>query len=99
MGEDSGPYATCAEHCCQTFLTLERPYCRSPRTAADGRQHLGNVRVCELRTADQEATYTRNSLLHATALPIDGLHLKMGLHVVSFHGEIRAEALKRIPSI
>ena len=28
-----------------------------------------------------------------TALPIDGLHLEMGISVVSVHGEIRAESL------
>jgi len=50
-------------------------------------------RVCELRTAHQAACYMRQSLLHATALPIDGLHLEMGLHVDSFHGEINAESL------
>jgi hypothetical protein len=45
--------------------------------------------VCELRKVDQVAFYTRQSLLHATALPIDGLQLEMELHVDSFHGEIR----------
>jgi hypothetical protein len=30
---------------------------------------------------------------YATALPIDGLHLEMGLPVDSFYGEIRAESL------
>jgi len=49
-------------------------------------------RVCELRTADQVACYTRQNLLYTTALPIDGLHLEMGLHVDSY-GEIRAESL------
>jgi hypothetical protein len=34
--------------------------------------------VCELRTADLVAFYTWQSLLHATALPIDELHLEMG---------------------
>ena len=50
-------------------------------------------RVCELRTADQVAFYTWQSLLHATALPIDGLLLEMGLHFNSFHGEICAKSL------
>jgi hypothetical protein len=43
--------------------------------------------------ADQVAFYTRQNLLYTTALPIDGLHLEMGLHVDSFHGEIRSESL------
>jgi hypothetical protein len=63
--------------------------CASPRTAADGRQHSGNV----LKTADQVAFYTLQSLLHDTALLIDGMHLEMGLNVDSFHGEIHAESL------
>jgi len=39
------------------------------------------------------AFYMRQSLLHASTLPIDGLHLEMGLPVDSVHGEIRAESL------
>jgi len=54
------------------------------------RQHC---QVCELRTADQVAFYTWQSLLHTTALLIDGLHLEMGLPVDSVHGEICAESL------
>jgi hypothetical protein len=46
-----------------------------------------------MRTAYLVAFYTLHSLLHATALPIDGLHLKMGLPVDFDHGEIRAESL------
>jgi len=49
--------------------------------------------VCEMRTANKVAFYTQQSLLHATALPIDGLHLETGLHVNSFHGEIHTESL------
>jgi hypothetical protein len=37
--------------------------------------------------------FTHDSLLHATALPIDGLHLEMGLPVDSVDGEIGAESL------
>jgi len=48
---------------------------------------------CELRTADQVAFYMWQSLFHATALPIDGLHLEMGLHFDSFHGKIHAKSL------
>jgi len=54
--------------------------------------------VCELRAADQVAFYTWQSLLHATALPIDGLQLEMGPSVDSVHGEIRAESLQLTPS-
>jgi hypothetical protein len=43
--------------------------------------------------ANQVAFYLQQSLLHATALPIDGLHLEMGLHVNSIHGKIHAESL------
>jgi hypothetical protein len=48
--------------------------------------------VYERRAAYQTAFYTWQSLHHATALPIDGLHLKVGLHVDSFHGEIRTKS-------
>jgi hypothetical protein len=61
IGEDSGHRAGCAN-------TLVR----SPRTAADGHRHSGSSRVCELRAADQMACCTRQNLLHAMALPIDG---------------------------
>jgi hypothetical protein len=37
--------------------------------------------VCELGTADQVARYTRQSLLHANALPIDRLEFEKELHV------------------
>ena len=47
----------------------------------------------ELRTANQVAFYTWQSLLHATALPIDTLQVEMGLSFDSVHREIRAESL------
>jgi len=66
--------------------------CWSPRTAADRRPHSDYVLgVCELRAADHAAICTQKSHLHAAALSIDGLHLKIGLHADSFHGEIRAK--------
>jgi len=46
-----------------------------------------------MRTANQVAFYSQQSLLHATALPIDGLYLEMGHHVNSFHGKIHAGSL------
>ena len=57
-----------------------------------------SCQVCELRTADQVAFYMWQSLLRTTALPIDGLHLEMGLPVDSVQGEIRAESLQLTPS-
>jgi len=51
--------------------------------------------VCEMRMADQMAFYTQQSLLHATALPIHGLHLETEFHVSSFHGEIHIESHNR----
>jgi len=48
-----------------------------------------------VRTEEDRAGgfYTLQSLLYATALPIEGLHLEMELLVHSVHGEIRAESL------
>jgi hypothetical protein len=43
--------------------------------------------------ADQVASYTLQGLLHATTLPIDGLHFEMELFVDSVHGEIRVESV------
>ena len=95
MGEGSDHNAGCSEHSWQTCLTLERA--SYLQVASDCGRHtptLGQCPpVCGLRTADQLAFYTRQSLLHATALPIDGLDLETELHVDSFHGEIRAESL------
>ena len=51
-----------------------------------------------MRTADQEAFYTRQSLRHATVVYIDGFNLEMWLPVDSIHGEIRAESLQKTPS-
>jgi len=51
-----------------------------------------------MRTADQVTFYTLQSLLHATALPIDRLHLEIGLPVDSIHGEILTESLQLTPS-
>jgi hypothetical protein len=94
MCEDSGHYAGCAKHSCQT---CPMPECTYLQIASDfGRQtptlwHCS--RVCKLRTANQVAFYTWQSLSHTTALPINRLRLEMELHVNSFHGEIHAESL------
>ena len=94
IGEDSGPYAGCAVHSYHTWVSLERAYVQIAtdcgwRTSAIGRC----CQVCELRTADQVANYTWQSLLQSTALPIDGLYLVMGLPVDYDHGKIRSESL------
>ena len=94
MGEHSGHYAECAVHCYQTCVRFERANVQIPSDCGWRTPALGQCcQVCELRTADQVAFYTWQSLLHATALPIGGLHLEMGLPVDSVHGEIRAESL------
>jgi hypothetical protein len=49
--------------------------------------------VSELKTANEVAFYTRQTLFNATGLHIDEFHLKMVLHVDSFHDEILAEFL------
>jgi len=93
VGEDSGHYQDAPYSPIRLAVRLERAYvqiasdcdCRTPA--------LGQCcQVCELRTADQVAFYTLHCL-HATALPIDGLHLEMELPVDSVHGEIRTESL------
>jgi hypothetical protein len=85
MGEDSGHYTECAVRSYQTCLILEYAYMQITsdygwQTPAPGQC----CQVCELRTANQVAFYMRQNLLHATALPIDVLHLEMGLPVDSF---------------
>jgi hypothetical protein len=62
IGEDSGHRAGCAQHSCQMVSDCGR---RTPTLRQSSR-------VCELRAADQVARYTRQNLLHAMALPIDG---------------------------
>ena len=59
-------------------------------TNANTRAVFSGVRTQEGRPG---GFYTRQSLLHATALHIDRLHLEMGLNVDSFHGEIQAGCL------
>ena len=79
----------------------DMPHAWAPRTATDGRPTPGQCcRLCELRTADQVAFYSRQSLLHATALPLDGLDLEMGggFYFYSFRGEIRTWSLQLTPS-
>ena len=52
-----------------------------------------------VRTEDGKVTfYTRQSLLHATTLLIDGLQLERELHVDSFHDKIRSESPQRTTS-
>jgi len=94
MSEDASHCSGCAEHSCQTCLTLE--HVCSQITSVCGRQtptFWQCSRVCELRTADQVAFYMWQSHLCATALPIDGLHLETGLHFNSFHGKIHAKSI------
>ena len=94
MGEDSDHHAGWAVHTYQTCVRLERAYVQIAADCGWRTPVLGQCcQVCELRTADQVAFYTWQSLLHATALPIDGLHLDMGFPVDYVHGEIRAESL------
>jgi hypothetical protein len=96
VGEDSGHEVECAENTCQTCLTLERAYLQIASDCGRRTPTLGQYsRVCELRTADQVPSYTWQNLLYATALPFDGLHLEMGLHVDSFHGEFRTQSIQR----
>ena len=78
---------------------LERASVRIDSDCGRGSPTLGKFsRVCEMRTADQEAFYTRQSLRHATVVYIDGFNLEMWLPVDSIHGEIRAESLQKTPS-
>jgi len=94
IGEDSGPYAGCAVHSDQTCVSLERAYVQIASDCGWRTSVLGQCcQVCELRTADQVANYTWQSLLQCTALPIDELHLLMGLPVDYDHGKIRSESL------
>jgi hypothetical protein len=62
IGENSGQCAGCAQHSCQIASDCGR------RTPTLGQ----SSRVCELGAADQVTCYTRQNLLHAMALPIDG---------------------------
>jgi hypothetical protein len=62
-------------------------------TEADGRQHLGNVLGCANRGRLTMKLLHATNLLHTMALPINGLHLEMGLPADSVHGEICAEYL------
>jgi hypothetical protein len=56
-------------------------------------QTLGQCSVvCKLRTSDPVTFYIWPNL-HATALPIDGLHLEMGPPVDSVHTKIHADTL------
>jgi hypothetical protein len=89
VGEDSGHYVGCAEHSCHTCPTLERVYLQIASDRGQQTPTLGQCSwVCEMRTVNQVAFYMQQSLLQTTALPIDRLHLEIGLHVNSFHGEI-----------
>ena len=93
MGEDSRHYTGCAVNSYQRCVRLERAYVQIASDCGLRTPELEQCcQVCELRTADQVAFYTLQSLLHATALPIDGLHLEMELPVDSVRGEIRAES-------
>lgn len=67
--------------------------CRLPWTAANGCQHSGNVLRCAKWGRPTKLIFTWHSLLQATALPIDRLHLDMGLPVDSVHAKIRNESL------
>jgi hypothetical protein len=58
MHEDSGHYAGCAEHSCQTCLMLERTYLQITSNRNQRTPTLGQCsRVCKLRTANQVAIY------------------------------------------
>ena len=94
MGEDSGHYAGCAIHSYETCVRLEHAYMQIASDCGWRTPALVQCcQVCELRTANQMGFYTLQSLLHTTALPINGLHLEMGLPVDSVHGEICAASL------
>jgi len=67
--------------------------CRLPWTEANGSQHLGNVLGCVNRGWPTRWLLHETNLLHTMALPINGLHLEIGLPADSVHGKICAESL------
>ena len=92
MRENSGNYAGCTQHSCQTCLMLgfaNRLGLR-PKEANTWAMFSG------VPTEDGQpgGFYTWQSLSHTTALPINRLYLEMGLHVDSFHSEIHAESVQ-----
>ena len=94
MGEDSGHYAGCAIHSRQTCPSLERAYVQ---ITSDCGRWTPTFRqcswACKLRTVDQVAFYTWKSLLHATTLPSNQLHLEMVFLADWVHREICTESL------
>jgi hypothetical protein len=89
----------CTKHNCQARLMIERAYVRIDSDCGRRSPTFGQFfRVCEMRTADQEAFYTRQILLHATVVSSYGFNFEMWLPVDSVHGEIRAESLQKTPS-
>jgi len=72
---------------------LSEHTCRLSWTEADGCQHLGNVLGCVNRVRPKRWLLHATNLLHTMALPIDGLHLEIGLPADSVHSKICAESL------
>jgi hypothetical protein len=92
IGGDSGHYAGCAIHCCETCLTFERGYMQIASTAPDGCQHLGII--LGVRTEDSLPggflLVTEGCSCHCV---ITDCILEMGLPVDAHHGKICAESV------
>jgi hypothetical protein len=91
MHEDSGHYAGCAQHSCQTWLMLGLANCLGLQPKeANIRAMFSGVPTEDGQPGD---FYTWQSLSHTTALPINIPRLEVGIHVDSFRGEIHTESL------
>ena len=81
---------------CTLLLGMPNAWACLCEIASDCGQQMQTLRqcsvVCKLRTSDPVTFYAWLNL-HATAVPIDGLHLVMGSRVVSVHAKIHAESL------